>query len=51
MYLKLYHPHPSSWACTIGQKWLQYKGLSPTPVAIKELFYLNIASNDKELNV
>jgi hypothetical protein len=30
------HPHLSSWAGTIGQKWPQYKGLSPTPLAIKE---------------
>jgi hypothetical protein len=27
--------HLSSGAGTIGQKWLQYKGLSPTPLAIK----------------
>jgi hypothetical protein len=30
------HPHLSSGAGTIGQKWPQYKGLSPTPVAIKK---------------
>jgi hypothetical protein len=30
------HPHLSSGAGTIGQKWLQYKGLSPTPLAITE---------------
>jgi hypothetical protein len=30
------HPHLSSAAGTIGQKWPQYKGLSPTPLAIKE---------------
>jgi hypothetical protein len=30
------HPHLSSGAGTIGQKWPQYKGLSPTPLAIKE---------------
>jgi hypothetical protein len=29
-------PHISSGAGTIGQKWPQYKGLSPTPLAIKE---------------
>jgi hypothetical protein len=29
------HPHLSSGAGTIGQKWPQYKGLSPTPLAIK----------------
>jgi hypothetical protein len=28
------HPHLSSGVCTIGQKWLQYKGLSPTPPII-----------------
>jgi hypothetical protein len=28
------HPHLSSGAGTIGQKWPQYKGLSPTPLAI-----------------
>jgi hypothetical protein len=30
------HPHLSSGAGTIGQKWLQYKGLSPTPLAVKK---------------
>jgi hypothetical protein len=30
------HPHLSSGAGTIGQKWSQYKGLSPTPLALKE---------------
>jgi hypothetical protein len=29
------HPHLSSGAGTIGQKWPQYKGLSPTPLAKK----------------
>jgi hypothetical protein len=29
------HPHLSSEAGTIGQKWPQYKGLSPTPLALK----------------
>jgi hypothetical protein len=29
------HPHLSSGADTIGQKCPQYKGLSPTPLAIK----------------
>jgi hypothetical protein len=28
------HPHLSSGVGTIGQKWAQYKGLSPTPLAI-----------------
>jgi hypothetical protein len=28
------HPHLLSGAVTIGQKWPQYKGLSPTPLAI-----------------
>jgi hypothetical protein len=28
-------PHLSSGAGTIGQKWLRYKGLSPTPLAVK----------------
>jgi hypothetical protein len=31
------HPHLSSGAGTIGQKWPQYKGLSPTPLAIKKV--------------
>jgi hypothetical protein len=31
------HPHLSSVAGTIGQKWPQYKGLSPTPLAIKKV--------------
>jgi hypothetical protein len=30
------HPHLSSGAGTIGQKWPQYKGHSPTPLAIKK---------------
>jgi hypothetical protein len=30
------HPHLSSGAGTIGQNWPQYKGLSPTPLAIKK---------------
>jgi hypothetical protein len=32
------HPHLSSEAGTIGQKWPQYKGLSPAPLAIKKIF-------------
>jgi hypothetical protein len=28
------HPHLSSGPGAIGQKWPQYKGLSPTPLAI-----------------
>jgi hypothetical protein len=31
-------PHLSSGAGTIGQKWPQYKGLSPTPLALKKLY-------------
>jgi hypothetical protein len=31
------HPHLSSGAGTIGQKWPQYKGLSPTPLAIEKI--------------
>jgi hypothetical protein len=30
------HPHLSSGAGTIGQKWPQYKGLSPTALATKK---------------
>jgi hypothetical protein len=30
------HPHLSSGAGTIGQNWPQYKGLSPTPLAINK---------------
>jgi hypothetical protein len=33
------HPHLSSEAGTIGQKWPQYKGLSPTLLAIREKKY------------
>jgi hypothetical protein len=33
---QLLHSHLSSGAGTIGQKWPQYKGLSPTPLAIKK---------------
>jgi hypothetical protein len=29
------HPHLSTGAGTIDQKWPQYKGLSPTPLAIR----------------
>jgi hypothetical protein len=32
------HPHLSSGAGTIGQKWPQYKGLSPTPLSIKKIY-------------
>jgi hypothetical protein len=32
------HPHISSGADTIGQKWPQYKRLSPTPLAIKKSY-------------
>jgi hypothetical protein len=38
------HPHLSSGAGTIGQKWPQYKGLSPTPLAIKRK-YVHITAN------
>jgi hypothetical protein len=31
------HPHLSSGAGIIGQKRPQYKGLSPTPLAIKKI--------------
>jgi hypothetical protein len=31
------HPHLSPGASTIGQKWPQYKGLSPSPLAIKKI--------------
>jgi hypothetical protein len=36
---QLLHSHRdlSSGAGTIGQKWLQYKGLSPTSLAIKKI--------------
>jgi hypothetical protein len=34
-----YHPHLSSGAGTIDQKWPQYKGLSPTPQAIRKGIY------------
>jgi hypothetical protein len=33
------HPHLLSGAGTIGQKWPQYKGLSPTPLAIIIIMY------------
>jgi hypothetical protein len=36
------HPHLSSGAGTIGQKRPQYKGLSPTPPAIKKKHYTSI---------
>jgi hypothetical protein len=34
------HPHLSSGAGTIGQKWPQYEGLSPTPLEIKKKIIL-----------
>jgi hypothetical protein len=34
------HPHLSSGVGTIGQKWPQLKGLSPTPLAIIKEKYL-----------
>jgi hypothetical protein len=34
------HPHLSPGAGTIGQKWPQYKGLGPTPLAIKKILAL-----------
>jgi hypothetical protein len=33
------HPHLSSGPDIIGQKWPQYKGPSPTPLAIKKPWY------------
>jgi hypothetical protein len=35
------HPHLSSGACTIGQEWPQYQGLSPTP-PIKRITVLRL---------
>jgi hypothetical protein len=35
------HPYLSSGAGTIGQKWPQYKGLSPTPPALKKKDSIN----------
>jgi hypothetical protein len=35
------HPHLSSGAGTIVQKWPQYKGLSPTPLALKNTVSLS----------
>jgi hypothetical protein len=29
------HPHLSSGAGTMGQKWPQYKGFGPTPLALR----------------
>jgi hypothetical protein len=42
------HPHLSSGAGTIGQKWPQYKGLSPTPLEIKNVDPL--LGNDREIS-
>jgi hypothetical protein len=39
------HPHLSSGAGTIGQKWPQYKGLSPTQLAIKKIRFNIIIPN------
>jgi hypothetical protein len=35
------HPHLSSEASTLGQKWPQYKGLSPTSLALKKHYTSN----------
>jgi hypothetical protein len=32
------HPHLSSGAGTMGQKWSQYKGLNSTPLTIKKYY-------------
>jgi hypothetical protein len=39
------HPHLSSGAGIIGQKWSQYKGLSPTPLAIKKKLHNEVLHN------
>jgi hypothetical protein len=39
------HLRLSSEAGTIGQKWPQYKGLSPTPLAMKKIVYELIIRN------
>jgi hypothetical protein len=46
---RLLHNHPG----TIGQKWPQYKGLGPTPLAIKKITILNskLATNAETLNI
>jgi hypothetical protein len=40
------HPHLSSGAGTIGHKWPQFKGLSPSPLAIKNEFLFGILQQD-----
>jgi hypothetical protein len=40
-------PHLYSGAGTIGQKWPQYKGLSPTPLAIKKNITLLVFVDNK----
>jgi hypothetical protein len=42
------HPHLSSGAGTIGQKWPQYMGLSPASIAIKNGPGVDSASNRNE---
>jgi hypothetical protein len=44
------HPHLSSGAGTIGQKWAQYKGLSPTQLAIIIIIIIIIIGFVKEAN-
>jgi hypothetical protein len=36
------HPHLSPGAGTIGQKWPQYKGLSPTPTNNKKKLQVKV---------
>jgi hypothetical protein len=43
------HPHLSSGSGIIAQKWPQYKGLSPTPLAIKKLFITVYNTNNSFL--
>jgi hypothetical protein len=39
------HPHLSSGAGTIGQKWPQYKGLSLTPLAITKIVASDVSGH------
>jgi hypothetical protein len=40
------HPHLSSGAGAIGQKWPQYKGLSPTALAINKIIEMTQKTTD-----
>jgi hypothetical protein len=45
------HPHLSSGADTIGQKWPQYKELSPTTLAIKKILSVLFLGSERRKGI